>query len=185
MESCTVAFYTGVMTPLLRSPLITAALCCAAAAAAQTAPQPPAWKWRDAAGQIVVSDTPPPMSVPDKSILERPPLQRARAAALAAAAASAPPLKPVADNAPRVDPELEARRKAAANEQAAQAKADEQRSAAVRAENCSRAKSQLTALVDGQRMVRTNEKGEREVMDDKARAEETQRARAVIASDCR
>jgi hypothetical protein len=184
MESCTVAFYTGVMTPLLRSPLITAALCCAAAAAAQTAPQPPAWKWRDAAGQIVVSDTPPPMSVPDKSILERPPLQRARAAALAAAA-SAPPLKPVADNAPRVDPELEARRKAAANEQAAQAKADEQRSAAVRAENCSRAKSQLTALVDGQRMVRTNEKGEREVMDDKARAEETQRARAVIASDCR
>jgi hypothetical protein len=184
MEPCTHAIYTGVMTPSSRWPLIAAALCSTFAAWAQTAPLPSAWKWRDASGQIVVSDTPPPMSVPDKSILERPPVQRASAAA-AAAAASAPAPRPTVDNSPKLDPELEARRKAAANEQAAQAKADEQRSAAVRAENCSRATSQLTALVDGQRMVRTNEKGEREVMDDKARAEETQRARAVIASDCR
>jgi hypothetical protein len=33
--------------------------------------------------------------------------------------------------------------------------------------------------------VRTNEKGEREVLDDQGRAEETARARAVIASDCK
>ena len=34
-------------------------------------------------------------------------------------------------------------------------------------------------------MTRVNEKGEREVLDDKGLAEEMQRARAVIASDCR
>jgi hypothetical protein len=185
MEPCTDAIYTVVMKPSSCRPLIAVALCCTVAAWAQTAPLPPAWKWRDATGQIVVSDTPPPMSVPDKSILERPPLQRARAAANAAAAASAPPVKAVVDNTPRVDPELEARRRAAASEQVVQQKAEEQRAAAARVENCTRAKGQLAALVDGQRMVRTNEKGEREVMDDKARADETQRARAIIASDCK
>ena len=30
------------------------------------------WKWRDAAGRIVYSDRPPPASVPDKAILQRP-----------------------------------------------------------------------------------------------------------------
>jgi hypothetical protein len=34
-------------------------------------------------------------------------------------------------------------------------------------------------------MTRTNAQGEREVLDDKGRAEEMQRARAVIASDCK
>lgn len=173
------------MTPSHRLPIVAAALCCASTLWAQTAPLPPAWKWRDAAGQIVVSDTPPPMSVPDKSILERPPLQRARLAAAAASAASAPLPKPTVHASPGVDPELEARRKAAVDAQQSQQKAEEQRTAAARAENCSRAKGHLAALADGQRMTRTNEKGEREVLDDKGRAEEMQRARAVVASDCR
>jgi hypothetical protein len=34
-------------------------------------------------------------------------------------------------------------------------------------------------------MARVNDKGEREVLDDKARADEMRRARDVIASDCR
>jgi hypothetical protein len=166
-------------------PLIAVALCCTITAWAQTAPLPQAWKWRDASGQIVVSDTPPPMSVPDKDILERPPVQRARAAAAAASAPASAPVRATVDNTPRVDPELQARRKAAAGEQAAQQKAEEQRIEAARAENCARAKSHLAALLEGHRMARTNDKGEREVLDDKARADEMQRARAVIASDCK
>ena len=176
------------MTPSFCRPWITVALCCAVTAWAQTPGQPQAWKWRDASGQIVVSDMPPPSSVPDKNILERPTVQRTRAAGLAAPAApvaSSPPPSKAVDNSPRVDPELEARRKAAAAEQTAQQKVEEQRAAAVRAENCQRARGQLAALADGQRMTRTNEKGEREVLDDKGRAEEMQRARAVIASDCK
>ena len=43
----------------------------------------------------------------------------------------------------------------------------------------------MAALNEGMRMTRTNEKGEREVLDDKGRAEEMQRARSVMASDCK
>jgi hypothetical protein len=61
----------------------------------------------------------------------------------------------------------------------------QEKEAAQRAENCARAKSHLNALSDGMRIARTNDKGEREVLDDKGRAEEMQRARQVIASDCK
>ncbi len=155
----------------------------ATAAHAQTAPLPPAWKWRDAAGQVHVSDLPPPLSVPAKDILDRPPLQRKVAAAEAAAtsAASAASL----NAGPKTDPELEARRKRAVDEQAAQQRQQQDRDVVLRADNCSRAKGALAGLADGQRMTRTNGKGEREVLDDKERADEMQRARAVVASDCR
>jgi hypothetical protein len=152
-------------------------------AAAQTAALPPAWKWRDASGQIHVSDLPPPLSVPSKDILERPPLQRriVEAAATAASAASVP----IANAGPRTDPELEARRKRAADDQAALQRQQQEKDALLRAENCTRARGHLLALGEGQRIARTNAQGEREVLDDKGRAEEMQRARAVIASDCR
>jgi type IV secretory pathway VirB10-like protein len=161
-------------------------LTCAAlwysAALAQSAPSP-TWKWRESGGQIVVSDMPPPRSVPDRDILERPTTAQRRAPA-ATPAASAP--APAATNtAPRVDPELEARRRRAAEELTAQQRQQQAQDAAQRADNCARAKTQLQALADGQRLTRTNAQGEREVLDDKGRAEEMQRMRAVIASDCR
>ena len=81
--------------------------------------------------------------------------------------------------------EVEARKRAAEAERQAQAKAEADRLAAQRAENCQRARGHLAALDSGQRMSRTNLRGEREVLDDSARAAEAQRARAVIASDCR
>jgi type IV secretory pathway VirB10-like protein len=160
-------------------------LICALAAAVSLAwAQTGTWKYRDAQGRIVVSDLPPPSGVQDKDILERPnvPVRRA-APPPPAAAASAAPAAPVL--AQRNDPELEARRKKAADEQQMQQKAQQEQDAAQRADNCARAKSHLAALSDGQRIARTNEKGEREVLDDKGRAEEMQRARQVIASDCK
>ncbi len=165
------------------SRLVAALLTLACAlATAQSTPAKSTWKWRDASGQIVVSDLPPPTTVPAKDILERATDVRG----------FAPPPKPAATapSAPgigtaRVDPELEARRRRAADEQTAQAKAEEAKAAATRADNCGRARSQLQALADGQRMARTNAQGEREVLDDKGRAEEMQRARSIIASDCK
>ena len=85
----------------------------------------------------------------------------------------------------RNDPELEARRKKAADEQELKQKAQLDKDNAQRAENCARAKSHLSALNDGMRIARTNDKGEREILDDKGRAEEMQRSRQVIASDCK
>jgi hypothetical protein len=154
-------------------------LLCISALAAPTVP----WKYRDAQGRIVVSDLPPPAGVPDKDILERPtvPVRRETPPPAAAASAAAPGAALAQGN----DPELEARRKKLADEQQAQQRVQQEKDAALRADNCARAKSHLAALNDGLRMARTNEKGEREILDDKGRAEEMQRARQVIASDCK
>jgi hypothetical protein len=122
--------------------------------------------------------------VGDKDIMRRPSGVRSApapsAAPAASAAASAAP-----DARPRVDPELEARRKHAEQEQAAQRKRAEEQAAAVRAENCKRAQEHLRTLDSGMRMARLNDKGEREVLDDKARAEEGNHARTVAAENCR
>lgn len=156
----------------------------AAAALLLALPAQAQWKWRDATGRVTASDMPPPREVPEKDILQRPAGVRApvtppaAASAAAAAASAAPAAKPA-------DKELEARKKAAEQQAQAKAKADEQRLAAIRADNCQRARSHLATLESGQRMARVNEKGEREVIDDRTRANEMQRAREIIASDCR
>jgi hypothetical protein len=141
------------------------------------------WKWRGANGQIQYSDLPPPPGVSDKDILQRPGNTALRgapmAAAPAASAASAPLLNPKAQ-----EPELDAKRKKAEQEQAEKQKADEQRIAAAKADNCKRARDQIRALESGMRMARVNEKGEREVMDDKMRSEDMKRAREMADSDC-
>lgn len=158
--------------------LTLAALCLLLAVPAQAQ-----WKWRDASGRVTASDLPPPREVPDKDILQRPGAARPSAAAPAPAAAASPAASGPA--APAVDKDLEARKRAADAQQQARQKAEEQRLAAARAENCSRARTHLATLESGQRMARVNAKGEREVIDDKTRADETRRAREVIASDCR
>jgi len=141
------------------------------------------WKWRDASGQITASDRPPPKEVPDKDILARPASNQRRAAPAGAAPASAASSVAAAASS-ALDIEVDARRRAAEQQAAAKAKADEERLAAQRADNCRRARGHLAALESGQRIARTNERGEREVLDDKGRADEMRQARAVIASDC-
>jgi cell division protein FtsN len=142
------------------------------------------WKWRDKSGQINASDRPPPLDIPEKDILSRPTpvpeFRRALPAAAASAASAAEPLRQ-----PTGDRELEARRRAAEQEQLAKTKADEERLATQRAENCRRARGHMSALESGQRIARVNDKGEREVLDDRGRADEMRQAREVIASDCR
>ncbi len=145
------------------------------------------WKWRDKAGRWQYSDLPPPPDIADKDIVGRPPGARTArtgagpVAAGAASAASAPaPALPRAG-----EPELEAKRKAAEQAEADKRKADEAKLAAARAENCSRAREQLRTLDSGIRIARVNAQGEREVLDDAARAESTRRAREAVASECR
>lgn len=157
------------------------------------APAEAQWMWRDQDGRVTASDRPPPATVADKDILSRPAQRAAQApvfappgaaSAPAAAASSAAVPGPVATNTP-LDRELEARKRAADQEQAARQKAEEARLAASRAENCRRARGHAAALDSGQRIARFNAQGEQEVLDDAGRAEELRRAREVIASDCR
>ena len=156
------------------------------------------WRWRDKNGQVNASDRPPPKEVPDKDILSRPAADARRSAAAAAqaaapasgaegtAAAPAAPAAPAASAPPTaLEREVQARKRSAEQEQAAKAKAEEERLSTQRAENCRAARGHLVALDSGQRISRTNDKGEREVLDDKGRADEQRRAREVVASDCR
>ena len=165
-------------------PFVAALLAGLILAAGLVAPAAAQWKWRDKNGQITVSDLPPPRDVPAKDILQRPDPAAAAAVRPAAVPASAASAPAVAAR-PPVDKELQARKQAAEQEQAARAKADADRLDAQKDENCRRARTHLAALDSGQRIARYNEKGEREVLDDKGRADETKRARDVIASDCR
>lgn len=144
------------------------------------------WKWRDANGVMQYTDRPPPAGTPDNQILARPAGARAPKVVSNASPASAPEVKPnTPASAPKGDPELEAKRKKAEEQKAAERKAEEERQAKVRGENCERARGYERSLQTGQRIVRTNEKGEREVLDDTGRAEEMQRTREAIDSNCR
>ncbi len=145
------------------------------------------WKWREGE-RIIYSDRPPPARIPERAILERPPgLQRgAVPPSPTGPSLVAPPAPPVASTAPaeRSEPALEEKLRREAEEKAAKQKAEEAKLAALRADNCLRARNQLKMLDDGVRVARTNDKGEREILDDKQRAEEQARIRSIIASDC-
>lgn len=163
------------------------------------------WKWRDGSGRLQYSDRPPPPGVSEKDILSRPspnaqPAAAAAAPATAGAAAagaastaasavaaraSAAATAASAASAARFDPVIESRRREAERAEAAKQKAEADKLAAARADNCQRARTQLRTIEDGMRLSRVNAQGEREILDDKARLAEAERARGIIATECR
>jgi hypothetical protein len=155
------------------------------AAAVFSLPAAAQYKWRDKAGVVQYSDMPPPLGTPEKDVLQQPSSTSRKTTTPAAAATptsgvtvSAAPLK-------GGEPELEAKLRKAEQEKAAKVKAEDDKQAALRAENCTRAKAYQRTLDDGIRITRTDAKGEREFLDDKARAEEARRTKAVISNDCK
>jgi hypothetical protein len=165
----------------------TLAIAAALLGAVLTMPAEAQWKWRDKSGQTQYSDLPPPPTVPEGDILSKPHSSKGRVvvsqAPLAASAAGSAASGALAPK--TVDPELEARRSKAEAELAAKQKVEEIKVAAARTENCTRARAQMRSFDSGVRISRTNEKGEREILDDKQRAEEAKRTRDIIASDCK
>jgi hypothetical protein len=141
------------------------------------------WKWRDADGRVQVSDRPPAASVPDSAIIQRPGSAAGRAASVAPAAPAS-----AASAIARGDSELEAKKrklaadKIAADQVAQQAAKEKQ--AAQKADTCRRARNDLAAVDGGMRIARANEKGEREFLDDKARAAESNRLRQLVLDNC-
>lgn len=154
------------------------------------------WQWIDKDGRKVFSDRPPTSDVLEKNILKRPGGQRAAAVAAAPDAAAGTPQGAASSaaggsaapgNVPKlssVDKELEEKKKKTADAEAAKRKADEERVAKAKADNCARARQAKATIDSGVRIARTNDKGEREVMEDAARAAEAKRVQGVITSDC-
>ena len=159
---------------------------CASAALAGT-PALAQWQWLDKSGSKVFSDRPPPSDIPEKSILKQP--GGATRQALPADAASADAAPKAADTKAKapagVDKELEEKKAQAEKAEAAKQKAEEAKVSKARADNCQRARQGKAALDSGMRMAQMNAQGERIILDDAARAAESKRMDAVIASDCK
>ena len=142
------------------------------------------WAWRDAAGNRVYSDQPPPASVPDKDVLRQPGGVRSAPPEAAAAPEAAKPSSAPAARASAADKDQEAKRKQAEEAEAARKKAAEEKLAKARADNCIRARQAKATLDSGIRIARTNTQGEREILDDATRAAEAKRLDGIVASDC-
>ena len=150
------------------------------------------YKWRDKAGVVQYSDMPPPLGTPEKDVLAQPAAAARKnappAQATSALNSAASPASGVTVSAapPKSgEPELEAKRKKVEQEEAAKAKAEGDKQTAAKADNCMRAKAYQKTLDDGIRVARTDAKGEREILDDKGRAEESRRVKNIIGSDCK
>lgn len=142
------------------------------------------WQWIDKDGRKVFSDRAPPAEVQEKNILKRPGARAAAATPVDEVSASAPQQAASAPKLSGVDKELLEKMKKAEEAEAAKRKADEEKIVKAKVENCARAKQAKTSFDSGVRIARTNDKGEREVMDDAARAAEVKRVQAVIDADC-
>ena len=153
------------------------------------------WQWLDKDGRKVYSDRAPPTDIQEKNIIKRPGNYKPPIAATtdnaaepdgkstaASAAAAAAPTLPASGG---KDKELEAKKKLAKEAEAAKRKADEERIAKGQVENCARAKQAKTTFESGVRIGRTNAAGEKEFMDDAARAEEVKRLQTIMARDCK
>jgi hypothetical protein len=153
------------------------------------------WQWLDKDGRKVYSDRSPPADILEKNILKRPPGARIAPAPVVAddsvttsGAATPAPVAKVNPGAPKLsgkDAQLEAKKKQAEEEEAAKKKVDEEKVAKARTENCERAKKGLASYQAGGRMAMTNAKGEREIMDDNAKAAEIKRLQGIADSDCK
>lgn len=150
------------------------------------------WQWIDNAGKKVFSDQAPPPDIPEKNIVKRngaanaprvtfePPPQATDTAAPPVNGAKLAAVKPTG-----VDKELEEKAKKAEEAEKAKQAAEAKKVAEARADNCNRARQSKATFDSGIRVARLNAQGEREIIDDKGRAEEQKRLQTVIASDCK
>lgn len=145
------------------------------------------WQWKDATGRRIFSDTPPPASVAEKDILQRPKGNVQPAATQPTAAANPPATAPKA--APAGAAQLEQRKqlmeKADADKRKAEEKANEEKAAKVRATNCENARKNKASLDSGVRLTVSNAKGEAEYLDEAGRAAQLRQANEMIRENCR
>lgn len=138
------------------------------------------WQWVDNAGRKVFSDQPPPQDIPLKNIVKQP--GKSAAASVAAPSPAASAAVPQLSN---DDKELLAKKKKAESEAMARIKEEADSLNKIKATNCEKAKANQALLDSGVRMAVINAKGEREFLDDAARAAEQRRIRTVMEANCK
>jgi len=151
---------------------------CALALMALTSIAHAQWKWRDADGRTQYSDRPPPPSVAEKDILQRP-TNAVRVAPApgvpASAAASGASAPGRAASEPSSREKVERERKA---------QEDKARTEAM-AENCRQAQNRQRMLESGVRLRKGTAGGESQPMTEQMRQDEIRQMQTVIAANCK
>ena len=129
------------------------------------------YKWVDENGKVRYGDVPP-------AGVQATPLR----APATGSAASAPQANKDAAKALTPEQAFRKRQEDAQKERDMQAKADQD--AQLKRENCSRAQDALRTLESGQRISRTDSKGERYFLDEAQIAQETAKARESVGQWC-
>jgi hypothetical protein len=145
--------------------------------------------WKDEKGQLQVSDQPPPKTVPQDKIIRSPGTRGTSTNSVDAQAPSAAPsgpATPAASSAPKsaADRELDfekRQKKAAEDAKKAQDEADKKRA---NQERCTSISKNISNLASGQRIVDTNDKGERYFIDDAQRQAQTQKLQDSYNKEC-
>lgn len=134
------------------------------------------YKWVDKNGRIEYGDTPPPGA-------KATPLRKPSGGPAPAAASKDGKAEPKGPLTPaQQDAEFRKRQETAAKSADKEAKSAED--AKAKRENCSNAQEQLRVLESGQRVARTDEKGERYFIDDEQRSADIARARKAAQQSC-
>ena len=139
--------------------------------------------WIDEHGVKQFSDTPPPANVPDKNIIKQP-KRGASSSSGTSTSASSSDATPAAPPATTADKEADYNKRKAAQAEKDKKAADEASKAQAKAANCESARKYLDALNSGVRMKTADKDGQPVVMDDSARAAETQRAQQSVTESC-
>jgi hypothetical protein len=128
-------------------------------------------KWVDADGKVHYSDT-PPTDVKVKTLRS------------SAAPDAITPVSGVAAQKSLAEREAEWKKSQKTKEESAQKATQEKESAVVRQKNCEIARNNLATLENSPSIVTYNEKGERILMDDASRKQNTEEARKAVNSYC-
>ena len=126
------------------------------------------YSWRDAEGKMHYSDQ-PPTAVANTRKLEP---------------AQAPTEETDKARRKLAKDELDFRKRQLDAEESAAKAAKSEKEASERQENCKQARAYLQALESGVRIARSDEKGERNIIDDQGRQQETVSARSAVTSWC-
>lgn len=130
------------------------------------------YAWVDENGVKQYSDMPPPSSVPDHRIIKR--------AGVTSSLPQADSSAAVAPDMSIAEKDAEFRKRRAEQAEKAQNAEGEAKLAAKKAENCERARNYENLLKSGQRIVRTEQNGQRSFLSDEQREREWQEVRKTL-----
>lgn len=135
------------------------------------------YQWKDSSGRTVISDTPPPGSAKESTRTIGGKVPGANAAPAAGKAPETP--KTFAEK------DMDFKKRQQETSEKAEKSEKEKAAAADKRENCDRAQKQLALLESGQRIATTDDKGERQIMEDAERDKEMERARRFVSESCK